>query len=237
MTSLVRKSLSLLALCAVALPMAAFVTGCKKEEPPPPPPPPPPRGPVTVDPNTVAEYLTLDPKVSLQNAKPMECSEEEVKAILQFMSDFAAGDAQSLRPKMDSTGKKVLDDLVDSGVWERETSKIVEVDLIDRTSIPMGAGNVVSFSVVMPQQGRIQQDWLVTQRGDTYTFAPFAIVPVSKQALKAAEDALKAAEGGEQAQNGDQPPDDRDRNRDPRRRIPEPTDPGSPPPGKSPGSP
>ncbi|GEM_PF-5135415 len=234
MTSLTRKSLSLFALCAIGLPMAAFIVGCKKEEPPPPPPPPPPQGPTTVDPNSVAEYLTLDSKVKLQNAKPMECSEDEVKAILEFMSDFASGNAEALRPKMDATGKKVLDDLVESGQWKEETSKIVEVDLIDRVSMPMGTGNVVSFSVVLPQAGRVQQDWLVTQRGDLYQFSPFAVVPVSKQSIAAAEKAIADATGD--GQPSDQQPDNRPPT-DPRKRVPQPTDPGNPPPGKSPGSP
>jgi hypothetical protein len=234
MTSLTRKLLSLVTLCAIGLPMAAFIVGCKEEEPPPPPPPPPPKGPTTVDPNSVAEYLTLDSKVNLQNAKPMECSEEEVKAILQFMSDFAAGNAEALRPRMDSTGKKVLDELVESGQWKEETSRIVEVDLVDRIPMPTSGGNVVSFSVVMPEAGRVQQDWLVTQRGDTYTFAPFAVVPVSQQSLEAAKKATEDA-SGEEGKDANQP--DAPTSPDPRKRVPKPTDPDSPPPGKGPGSP
>ena len=191
MTSLTRKSLSLLALCAAGLPLAALVAGCKKEEPPPPPPPPPPPMVTTVDPQSVAQYLTLDPKVSLQNAKPMECSEDEVKAILEFMSDFAAGDADALRPMMDSSGRKVLDKLIESGQWEESTSRIIEVRLVDRVSMPLG-GNVVTFSVLLPQDGRVQQDWTITQRGDMYQFT----VPVSKQSVEAAMNALKDAGAG-----------------------------------------
>lgn len=197
MTSLTRKSLSFMALCAIGVPMAAFVAGCKKEEPPPPPPPPPPPKATTVDPQSVAEYLTLNPKVNLQDAKSLDCSEDEVKAILVFMSSFAAGDADALRPMMDSTGRKVLDNLVESGRWQETTSEIIEVNLVDRVSVPLGGGNVVTFNVVMPRAGRLQQDWLVTQRGDLYQFAPFAMVPVSKQSIDAAMKAIKDAGGGE----------------------------------------
>jgi len=224
-----------MALCVIGLPMAVFVAGCKKEEPAPPPPPPPPPKVTTVDPQSVAEYLTLDPKVNLKNAKPMECSEEEVKAILVFMSGFAAGDADALRPMMDATGRKVLDSLVESGRWQESTGEIVEVNLVDRVSEPSGKGNVVTFSVVMPKAGRVQQDWLVTQRGDLYQFAPFAVVPVSKQSIAAAMKALKGAGLGEGKEGtpGAQSPG----NPTPAPGNPNPTSPQGPQtqPGKGPG--
>ncbi len=226
MTSLTRKRTLTGAWCVVAMAGCLVLGGCKEEEPPPPPPPPPPPGPVTVDPNAVAEYLTLDPRVSLRNAPPMECSEEEVRAILEFMSAFAAGDAEALRARMDGTARKSLDKLISTGQWQEETAKIIEVDLLDRRPSPAGGG-VVSFNVVMPRAGRIQQDWLVTQRGDMFTFSAFAVPPESKR-----EDAAAAPEGG--APGTDEagqpaPEDDRDRNRDPRRRVPQPTDPTAPP--------
>ncbi|MCL4196632.1 MAG: hypothetical protein KJZ69_03995 [Phycisphaerales bacterium] len=233
MTSLTRKLLPFGSGCVLALAACLSLTGCKEEEPPPPPPPPPPPGPVTVDPNSVAEYLTLDPKVSLRNAQPMECSEEEVRAILEFMSAFAAGDAEALRSRMDGTARKSLDKLISTGQWQEETAKIIEVDLLDRKSMPSGGG-VVSFNVIMPRAGRVQQDWLVTMRGDMFTFSAFAVPPESKQAedaAKAAQEAASGAPGGEPA-----PEDDRDRNRDPRRRVPQPTDPTAPP-GKQPTQP
>ena len=223
MTSLTRKAVSLLALCAAGLPVAALVVGCKKEEPPPPPPPPPPPMTTTIDPQNVAQYLTLDPKINLQNAKSMDCSEDEVKAILVFMSDFAAGDADALRPMMDSTGRQVLDNLVESGKWKESTSKIIEVSLVDHVSLPAG-GNVVTFSIVLPQAGRVQQNWTVTQRGDMFQFAPYAVVPVSRQSIDAAMKALKDAAPGETPGG----PDPGTQN---------PTQPGSPKtqPGKGPG--
>ena len=201
MTNLIRKSLPLLAICAIGLPMTAFVVGCKKEEPPPPPPPPPPPRVTTVDPQNVAQYLTLDPKVSLQNAKPMDCSEDEVKAILEFMSGFASGDADALRSMMDSTGRKVLDNLVESGRWSDATSKIIEVSLIDRVLTPQG-DDVLTFSIVLPRAGRVQQDWRITERGDMYQFAPFAVVPESKQAMAAVEKAIKDAAAGDSGTGG-----------------------------------
>jgi len=230
MTSLARNLFSSLAACGLGLVLCLAVAGCKEEEPPPPPPPPPPPGPVTIDPSAVAEFLTLDPKLSVKNAPPMECSEEEVRAILEFVSAFAAGDAEALRPRMDGTARSQLDKLLETGQWQEETAKIIEVDLIARNPVPSG-GSVVSFNVILPRAGRIQQDWLVTQRGDMFTFAGFAIPPVSKQVEEAIAAALKDAAQG--ATDGQAAPED-ERSPDPRRRIPQPTDPTAPPPGKGP---
>lgn len=226
MTSLARSLFGLLMVFGFSAALSCALAGCKEEEPPPPPPPPPPPAPTTVDPSAVAEFLTLDSRVNLSNAPAMECSEEEVRAILEFVSAFATGNADALRPKLDSASRRTLDKLIETGQWQEETAKIIEVDLIDRKPMPMG--NVVTFNVILPRVGRVQQDWLVTQRGDMFTFAAFAIPPVSKQQQQL-EEAIKAATDAMQQGEGQTP-------QDPGRRIPQPSDP-SPPPGKGPTQP
>lgn len=230
MTSLARRLFGVTIALGLGAALSILAAGCKEEEPPPPPPPPPPPAPTTVDPSAVAEFLTLDPRVNLHNTPAMDCSEEEVRAILEFLSAFASGNADALRPKMDSASRRTLDKLIETGQWQEETAKIIEVDLIDRKSLPMG--NVVTFNVVLPRAGRVQQDWVVTQRGDMFTFGAFAIPPVSKQQQQM-EEAIKAAAEAMQQGEGQAP---QDPNYDPRRRIPQPSDPTAPP-GKGPVQP
>jgi hypothetical protein len=172
-----RHCVQLAALALMGLSLLTGVSGCGQEEPPPPPPPPPaPPPPPPPTPADIAEFMNMHPRVNLDLAQQQGSDEEMIRAVLEFANDFAAGDHAALRPRLDSTGRTVLDELVNSSVWDREIRELRELKLLNTFSA--GSQTVVTFQILMTRGRVLNQGWSVSRRGDRYLFAPMADAPV-----------------------------------------------------------
>lgn len=224
-----KRNLAVALAAFTLLPAALTLTalsGCEDPPPPPPPPAPKPPPPAEKTPAEVAEVLNLDPKMNVAFGTQAGCEEGEIKAALQFASDFAAGDDRTLRLRMDPMGKGVLEELVSSGTWASEVANLDEVRFLSCVDGPEGI--LTSFELHMNGGQVVPQAWTITQRGDTYVFSPFAPKPEIKIETPAETPEGEDGEEEDGDNNNDDGEDDRIRNRDPRRRVPRPNNPGAP---------
>lgn len=222
MTSRDLSKARVIAIGVLVLPL--LVTGCKKKAAPPPPPPPPPRGPAMISPGIVAESMMLSASVVVGSLPDTECTEEEVRAMLQFADDFATGNTEALRGKMQGSARNVLDDLVETGAWGQVNSELQSVVLtrIDKTM----SQSVFAFDVVTRSGERDPLGWVLTQRGDTFTFKTY-FVPPPIEVPEIATEIETESEDDSSAIHSSKPPPNR--SPDPRRRVPK--SPGGPGPG------
>lgn len=134
---------------------AGAMSACKEEAPPPPPPPPPKQAARPVD----AQSFVSDPRVQFpQEHAPID--ESLARAVANFASALASGDASVIRPMLDNPGRAVLDEQVETGAWERETEGIEVVRVVSLTR----NGENASFTLaVQDPRGAYLLGWKAVQ--------------------------------------------------------------------------
>lgn len=109
---------------------------CEKKKPPPPPPPrdttpPPPPPPATVHLVSLMSGMSLDARV--QVAEGVEVLDDRLgRAILEFADALVGGDPSEVRKWLSgsSSGRGVLDELLNTGEWDEAVSMIEAVRIV-----------------------------------------------------------------------------------------------------------
>lgn len=158
--------------------LALGLPGCSGEpEGPPPapayvPPPPAPDVPPTTPISDLMAQLRIDPRVSLPEDYAPD-TDEARKAVLEFFDAFARGDSRALARKLSSADQRELQAMVESGEWERTTSKITRIDVQTGMST-YGECALALFDVAGEFQPQL---WYYTISGDSVTFDAAATPP------------------------------------------------------------
>lgn len=243
--SLTRAGLTAL-LAGSLLLTAGALPGCKKKEEkkveaPPPPPPPPPR-PVEVD--AVMQSMKADARVQFPQAKA-PTDENLARAVIEFASALAKGDATQMQGMLDASSKTVLEQLRASGGWDEAVEKIQAVRVVQLSGSE--AGGMLSLAIQEPGSAYVL-NWVISGADGRFVFGG---MPASSQVLARASEwdnasVLPSAGGaalpkidpsaltpGAEAQPGGEAPAEDER--DPRRR----NTPGGPVtvPGETPSTP
>lgn len=162
---------------------AGALPGCKKKEEkkveaPPPPPPPPPQ-PVEVD--AILQSMKADARVQFPQSKaPTE--ESLARAVIEFASALAKGDASAMQGMLDAGGKGVLDQLRSTGGWEEGTGKIQAVRVVQLAGSE--AGGALSLAIQEPGSAYVL-NWAIAGADGKFVFTG---MPASSQVLARASD-------------------------------------------------
>jgi hypothetical protein len=154
-----------------------------------------------------------------------------MRASFEFITAFATGDENTLRPMLHPQMTGVLDDLCASEEWQEATGAIRQVNLVSCEKDPAGDVRIV-FAIHSLEDAMVDsQSWKGTSRGDMILFEPYfelAERPVLTPEMESmVEEAMKAVEDEVMTKGRD--PRDTDNPRDPRRRVPKQApDPGKP---------
>ncbi|MCC6678955.1 MAG: hypothetical protein IT436_17660 [Phycisphaerales bacterium] len=159
------------------------ISGCKKKEPPPPPPkeapPPPPPQPVEID--AVMQAMKADARVQFPQAKA-PTDENLARAVVEFASALAKGDAGQVQSMLDASAKTVLEQLRASGGWEEAVAKIQAVRVVQLAGSE--AGGMLSLAVQEPGSAYVL-NWMITGADGKFIFGG---MPASSQVLARASD-------------------------------------------------
>lgn len=172
----------LLGVALVALPLGVAGCGKKAEEKPKQtyaPPPPPPLAPL--------EDLKMDPRVQFpQSREPSTRALAE--GIAKLASAIVSGDEVSLAEMLDDTGNDVLNTLVNSGQWSKETKGIEAVRVCVLNEADGGATCQLGLGV-QDEHGAFLLAWSGQRRGDTWVFTPAPLKEIDGAQLAALDDA------------------------------------------------
>lgn len=172
----------LTALLAGSLLLTAL-PGCKekeekKVEAPPPPPPPPPQ-PVEVD--ALMQSMKADARIQFPQAKA-PTDENLARAVIDFASALAKGDAPAMQGMLDAGGKTVLEQLRASGGWDEAVEKIQAVRVVQLAGSE--AGGMLSLAVQEPGSAYVL-NWKIAGADGKFIFGG---LPASSQVLARASD-------------------------------------------------
>jgi len=214
------------------------LTGCKKKAPPPPPPP---RvtntGPIVPEWQTVADPMSLSPKLDVSGAEYKECDETQMRTAFQFVNAFAAGDDQTLRTMLDPQMASVLDDLLLTDEWQETTGSISKVELTRCEGVSRDEVKVDFVVTAGDDSTPDVQHWVGKARGDLILFsASYELGKMELPTNNLAEGDGEGDDGKKGASSGGKGKGrDPGNPKDPRRRVPKQApDPG---PGKGPRGP
>lgn len=114
-------------------------------------PPPPPPEPVKLVPSIedLMARLGIDERVKLPEADAPDTEEARI-AILEFFDALARGDSAGVGSMLPLTEKMDLDDLVETGVWEKTTAQIQQIDIQTGQS---PAGDACTLAMVYVGEG------------------------------------------------------------------------------------
>src|SRR5690606_3939992 len=159
--------------------------------------------------------MNLSDKLALGAAGYQDVTRDQMIAAFQFIDAFARGDAEALRPMLDSSARMTLDDLVASGEWQEQTAAI---NLLTLTTCAAEGGQVrLAFSLLKSDGDLVNLVWEGTRRGESYLFSPVAPQLSEGGAAADGEGVPLGEPKPETTESGD---DDDRPTRDPRRLVP-----------------
>ena len=182
----VARLTTLLALGLLAFPLG--LAGCGKEEAKKSqqtyvPPPPPPLAPL--------EGLEMDPRVQFPQSREPS-SRGLAEGIAQLASSLVSGDEASMAEVLDENGNMVLNALVDSGAWKKESSEIEAVRVCVLSEGENGAQCQLGLGV-QDKNGAYLLAWSGQRTGDVWVFSPEPLEYTEGEQLAALDNAAIVA--------------------------------------------
>lgn len=172
-----RTSASLAALTVAALASTMTLTGCGGDEPPPivqapPPPPPPPPAPTATPISELMAQHNIDPRVNLPEDKAPETDVQRI-AVLKFFDAFVRGNADGVKSMLSGVDQILLESLVESGEFARNTEGTTRIDVRCGTE----DGNTCTLAVFHVGTEFQPQLWVYTASEASSEFDSVAALP------------------------------------------------------------
>jgi hypothetical protein len=172
-----RNSATLAALTVAALASTMSLTGCGAEEAPvvvqaPPPPPPPPPAPTVTPISELMAQHNIDPRVVLPEDRAPETDAQRV-AVLKFFDAFVRGNADGVKSMLSGVDQILLESLVESGEFARNTEAITKVKVECATE----DGNTCTLGIFETGTEFQPQLWVYTATDASAEFDSVAALP------------------------------------------------------------
>lgn len=183
-----RRSVARSALVLGAAFLVVGVGGCEKKQAQRPAPP------VVAPPRPALaplEDLEMDPRVQFPQSREPS-TRELAEGIAQLASSIVSGDEASLAEVLDENGNAVLNALVDSGMWSKESGRIEAVRVCVLSEEENGSACQLGLGV-QDSDGAYLLAWSGQKSGETWVFAPAPIRYITGDQLAALDDAALTA--------------------------------------------